>query len=230
MDGDRIIISIGRKYGSGGREIGKRLAKELGIDFYDKELITLAAKESGFSEEILKENDENHNGSFLYSIVMGTYTGGNNLPLNHKLFLAQFDTIKKRPLRVSPSCMPPVSNRYSICSALPSKKGVRHCIRLSEEETYPSVRSPAALSIEKKPSSFRSGSPASSTCFVENVSPPSAFLHPSVRIRSRISRIFHLHSKRIRSQTSVFFILLYFIFSRNHCLTFSAFGSIIVLS
>ena len=65
MDGDRIIISIGRKYGSGGREIGKRLAKELGIDFYDKELITLAAKESGFSEEILKENDENHNGSFL---------------------------------------------------------------------------------------------------------------------------------------------------------------------
>lgn len=95
MDGDRIIISIGRKYGSGGREIGKRLAKELGIDFYDKELITLAAKESGFSEEILRENDENHNGSFLYSIVMGTYTGGNNLPLNHKLFLAQFDTIKK---------------------------------------------------------------------------------------------------------------------------------------
>ena len=95
MTGERIIISIGRQYGSGGREIGKRLAKEFNIDFYDKELITLAAKESGFSEEILKENDENHNGSFLYSLVMGTYTGGNNLPLNHKLFLAQFDTIKK---------------------------------------------------------------------------------------------------------------------------------------
>ena len=95
MDGDRIIISIGRQYGSGGREIGRRLAKEFNIDFYDKELLTLAAKESGFSEEILKENDENHNGSFLYSLVMGTYTGGNNLPLNHKLFLAQFDTIKK---------------------------------------------------------------------------------------------------------------------------------------
>lgn len=95
MDGEKIIISIGRQYGSGGREIGKRLAKEFNIDFYDKELLTLAAKESGFSEEILKENDENHNGSFLYSLVMGTYTGGNNLPLNHKLFLAQFDTIKK---------------------------------------------------------------------------------------------------------------------------------------
>ena len=92
---DRIIISIGRQYGSGGREIGKKLAEIFNIDFYDKELITLAAKESGFAEEILKENDENHNGSFLYSLVMGTYTGGDNLPLNHKLFLAQFDTIKK---------------------------------------------------------------------------------------------------------------------------------------
>ena len=92
---DRIIISIGRQYGSGGREIGKRLAEMFNIGFYDKELITLAARESGFSEEILKENDENHNGSFLYSLVMGTYTGGDNLPLNHKLFLAQFDTIKK---------------------------------------------------------------------------------------------------------------------------------------
>ena len=94
MDDNKIVISIGRRYGSGGREIGRKLAELFNIDFYDKELITLAAKQSGFSEEILKENDENHNGSFLYSLVMGTYTGGNNLPLNHKLFLAQFDPIK----------------------------------------------------------------------------------------------------------------------------------------
>lgn len=95
MNTDKMVISIGRQYGSGGREIGRRLADIFNIEFYDKELITLAAKRSGFSEEILKENDENHNGSFLYSIVMGTYTGRDNLPLNHKLFLAQFDTIKK---------------------------------------------------------------------------------------------------------------------------------------
>lgn len=95
MGSEKIIISIGRQYGSGGREIGKRIADIFNIDFYDKELITLAAKSSGFSEKVLKENDENHNGSFLYSLVMGTYSGGDNLPLNHKLFLAQFDTIKK---------------------------------------------------------------------------------------------------------------------------------------
>lgn len=90
MGKDKVVISIGRQYGSGGREIGRRLAEIFNIKFYDKELITLAAKQSGFSEDVLKENDEKHNGSFLYSLVMGTYTGGDNLPLNHKLFLAQF--------------------------------------------------------------------------------------------------------------------------------------------
>ena len=60
---------------------------------YDKELLTIAAKESGFSEEIFKTMDEKPTGSFLYSLVSGTY-GTNHLPLNHKLFLAQFDAIR----------------------------------------------------------------------------------------------------------------------------------------
>ena len=51
---ERIIITLGRQFGSGGREIGKRVAKELGIAFYDKELLTRAAKESGISEELFQ--------------------------------------------------------------------------------------------------------------------------------------------------------------------------------
>lgn len=95
-----IVISIGRQFGSGGREIGKRIAKELGISYYDKELITIAAKESGFSEQILEYHDEKPTNSFLYSLVMDTYaigfnTGFHDMPLNHKVFLAQFETIKK---------------------------------------------------------------------------------------------------------------------------------------
>ena len=61
MGKDKVVISIGRQYGSGGREIGRRLAEIFNIKFYDKELITLAAKQSGFSEDVLKENDEKHN-------------------------------------------------------------------------------------------------------------------------------------------------------------------------
>ena len=53
------IITIGRQYGSAGRQIGRVLAEELGIKCYDKELLERAAKESGLCEELF----ENHDGS-----------------------------------------------------------------------------------------------------------------------------------------------------------------------
>lgn len=52
------VISISREFGSGGREIGYRLAKKLGIPFYDKEIISMAAEDSNISEEIFHANDE----------------------------------------------------------------------------------------------------------------------------------------------------------------------------
>ena len=90
---ERIIITLGRQFGSGGREIGKRVAKELGIAFYDKELLTRAAKESGISEELFQSNDEKPTNSLLFSLAMSNFSG--EMPLNHRIFLAQFDVIKK---------------------------------------------------------------------------------------------------------------------------------------
>lgn len=95
------IITIGRQYGSGGREIGEKLAKRLNIPFYDKELLSRAAKESGFCQEMIENHDERPTNSFLYNLVMDTYSFGYNsssfvdMPISHKIFLAQFDTIKK---------------------------------------------------------------------------------------------------------------------------------------
>lgn len=89
----KSVITIGRQYGSGGREIGAKLAKELGIPFYDKELLTIAARKSGICEEIFEHHDEKPTSSFLYSLVMGNYSI-DNMPINHKLFLAQFDAIR----------------------------------------------------------------------------------------------------------------------------------------
>lgn len=66
-----IYITIGRQFGSGGREIGKKVAQALGIPYYDKELLAVAAKESGLSHEFLKNYDEKPTNSFLYSLVMG---------------------------------------------------------------------------------------------------------------------------------------------------------------
>ena len=101
MSKTHTIITIGRQFGSGGREIGKRLADELGIEFYDKELLSRAAKDSKICKELFETHDEKPTNSFLYSLVMDTYSFGyssgsyTDMPLNHKVFLAQFDAIKK---------------------------------------------------------------------------------------------------------------------------------------
>ena len=97
---NNTIITIGRQYGSGGHDIGKQLAEELNVPFYDKALLERAAKDSGLCQEIFENHDEKQTNSFLYSLVMDTYSLGyttssfSEMPLNHKIFLAQFDAIK----------------------------------------------------------------------------------------------------------------------------------------
>ena len=94
------IITIGRQFGSGGREIGYMVADKLGIKLYDKEMLQRAAQDSGICEELFESHDEKPSNSFLYSLVMDTYSLGYtnsaymDMPINHKIFLAQFDTIK----------------------------------------------------------------------------------------------------------------------------------------
>lgn len=94
------IITIGRQYGSGGHEIGEKLANKFSIKYYDKELLKRAAKESGMCPEIFENNDEKPTNSFLYNLVMDTYSFGFNnspyieMPISHKVFLAQFEAIK----------------------------------------------------------------------------------------------------------------------------------------
>ena len=55
---DKIIINVGRQLGSGGHDIGRMLAMDFGAKYYDRELLNLAAKESGFSEKVFEMNDE----------------------------------------------------------------------------------------------------------------------------------------------------------------------------
>lgn len=99
--GNNMIYTIGRQYGSGGKEIGTKLAEKLGIKCYDRELLERASKESGLCQELFENHDEKPTNSFLYSLVMDTYSLGYSsssymdIPINHKVFLAQFDTIKK---------------------------------------------------------------------------------------------------------------------------------------
>ena len=69
------IITIARQFGSGGRDVAKKVSERLGVAFYDKELIALAAKESGLSETLFDGLEEKPTNSLLYSLVMGIQSG-----------------------------------------------------------------------------------------------------------------------------------------------------------
>lgn len=96
------IITITRQYGSGGHDIGSLLANKLDIPFYDKELITIAAKEKGVSPEIFEQADEKPTNSLLYALSLGLYDYGNgfnttmgNMPINDELYILQHKIIKE---------------------------------------------------------------------------------------------------------------------------------------
>jgi len=90
------VISISRQYGSGGRLIAQKLAKELKIPYYDKELITIAAEESGFDKKIFEEADKSASSSLLFSLsVYGGPANALGVPLSERVFQIQSDVIKE---------------------------------------------------------------------------------------------------------------------------------------
>jgi cytidylate kinase len=94
-----IIINVGRQVGSGGLQIARLLAEEFGCKLYDKELLNLAAKESGFSKKFFERNDE-HKGFFkTLAHLHVPFVSDNNLYHNNlseeNLYLFQSDAIKK---------------------------------------------------------------------------------------------------------------------------------------
>ena len=96
----KLIITIARQYGSGGREIGVKLGEMLGFKVYDKELITLAAQKSGVSPDYLRRVDEKATNSLLYTLALGSslYGARNfgiDVPINDQLFITQTEIIKK---------------------------------------------------------------------------------------------------------------------------------------
>lgn len=97
-----MVITIARQYGSGGRVIGETVASKLGIRYYDKEIIALAAQNSGVSTDFIEKYDEKASSSLLYSLSLGAsatisneYGTSPELPVNDKVFLMQHDIIRK---------------------------------------------------------------------------------------------------------------------------------------
>ena len=103
------IITISREYGSGGRQVGLTVAKKLGMEFYDKELIDAAAKEIGFPTEMIADREQRLTNSLLYNFAMGTLYGFayprepkvSELPLTEQIYQAQKKAIEEAANRGS---------------------------------------------------------------------------------------------------------------------------------
>ena len=91
------IITISRQFGSGGHSIAKAVAERMGIAFYDNNLITEVAKQSGLSEEFIRENEEyaSHSSSFLYQLAMSTAGTYGYPSVYQKLYEAQTKVIEE---------------------------------------------------------------------------------------------------------------------------------------
>lgn len=106
----KFVVNIGRQLGSGGREIGEKLAARLGIDFYDKELITLASKESGLCREFFEKADERASQTIIggllsmrFPFVTDGAVSASNCLSNDALFKVQSDVIRR--LASEKSCL-----------------------------------------------------------------------------------------------------------------------------
>lgn len=90
------VIAIEREYASGGQEIGRRVAKRLGIPCYGREILDMASKELGMDRSYLEELEEKTVGSFMYSMyVMAGITKGGGMSQESRLFLAESEIIRK---------------------------------------------------------------------------------------------------------------------------------------
>lgn len=91
----KITINIGRQFGAGGLGVANELGKKLGIPVYDKELITKAAQDSGFSEELFEQSDEKKRLFSLSSIFSNAFSETENYMSDRGLFKMQSQTIRK---------------------------------------------------------------------------------------------------------------------------------------
>ena len=98
---DKIVITIARQYGSGGRTVGEMLAADLGIKYYDKEILKLASDESGINEGLFEKADEKLKSTSLFKIAKKAYNGelippeSDDFTSNDNLFNYQAKIIRK---------------------------------------------------------------------------------------------------------------------------------------
>ena len=139
----KVVVTIARQYGSGGREIGFRLAQKFGIPFYDKELITLASEDSNISAELFHANDEviakKERPANIYAPI-DPFSPTYEIPVSDQLFVIQTKIIRQLaqngPCVIIGRCSDVIIEdafKVFICASL--KKRIDRLMSLEEDRT-----------------------------------------------------------------------------------------------
>ncbi len=89
-----VIITISREFGSGGHEIGERLAEKLSVPFFDRDIIDKAAEQTGLSPEFIAEHEQRYTSSLLFNLAMGNYSRTGELPLHDQIDIVESEIIR----------------------------------------------------------------------------------------------------------------------------------------
>ena len=90
----KIIITVSREFGSGGHEIGEKLAERLGVPFYDRDIIDKAAEQTGLSAEYIAEHEQRYTSSLMFNLAMGNYSRTGELPLHDQIDIVESEIIR----------------------------------------------------------------------------------------------------------------------------------------
>lgn len=131
-----IIIAISRQYGSGGRTIAQRISEELDIPYYDKELLEKVSKETGLTENYIRQAESRPTGSFIFDLYNITQV----MPLPDQLFIAQSKVIKeaaeKGPCVIVGRCADYVLDEFPNCLRVFISAPMEERVRRAKEDYH----------------------------------------------------------------------------------------------
>lgn len=132
----RVVISVSRQYGSGGRIIARRLSEELNIPYYDKEIIEKVAQQTGLTENYIRQTESRPTGSFIFDLYNMTQT----LPMPDQVFIAQSKVIKeaaqKGPCVILGRCADYVLDEFPNCLRVFVMAPLEERVRRAREEYH----------------------------------------------------------------------------------------------
>lgn len=129
----QLVITISRQYGSGGRIIARRLSEELGVPFYDKEIIQKVSEQTGLTEQYIRQTEARPTGSFLFDLYSMTQT----MPLPDQVFVAQckyIQDVAKHPCVIVGRCADYVLEEHPRCLRVFVQAPLEQRVRRAREE------------------------------------------------------------------------------------------------